>query len=157
VAAVGARLGRVLGLAGARGLGACLARRGVTVVSGLAIGIDGAAHEGALDAAGGVVGVVATGLDIVYPRRHVVLFERVRAAGVLLSETGFGIGANRFRFPVRNRIIAALADVVVVVEATLRGGARITAEAALEYGRTVLAVPGSRRNPAAEGRNALLA
>jgi DNA processing protein len=134
-----------------------LAGCGITVVSGLAIGIDGAAHAGALDAGGGVVGVVATGLDIVYPRRHVVLFERVRRAGVLLSESGFGIGANRFRFPVRNRIIAALADVVVVVEATLRGGARITAESALEYGRTVLTVPGSRRNPAAEGCNALLA
>jgi DNA processing protein len=157
VAIVGTRSASVHGLADARELGTFLARRGITVVSGLAIGIDAAAHEGALDAGGGVVGVVATGLDVVYPRRHVVLFERVRGAGVLLSETGFGIGANRFRFPVRNRIIAALADVVIVVEATLRGGARITAEAALEYGRTVLTIPGSRRNPAADGCNALLA
>jgi DNA processing protein len=157
VAIVGTRSASVHGLADARELGGFLAGCGITVVSGLAIGIDGAAHAGALDAGGGVVGVVATGLDVVYPRRHVVLFERVRRAGVLLSETGFGIGANRFRFPVRNRIIAALADVVVVVEATLRGGARITADAALEYGRTVLAVPGSRRNAAAEGCNALLA
>ena len=157
VAIVGTRSASVHGLADARELGSFLAGCGITVVSGLAIGIDAAAHEGALDAGGGVVGVVATGLDIVYPRRHVVLFERVRRAGVLLSETGFGIGANRFRFPVRNRIIAALADVVIVVEATLRGGARITAEAALEYGRTVLTVPGSRRNPAADGCNALLA
>jgi DNA processing protein len=157
VAIVGTRSATVHGLADAHEVGRFLARCGVTVVSGMAIGIDGAAHAGALDAGGGVVGVVATGLDIIYPRRHVVLFERVRAAGVLLSETGFGVGANRFRFPVRNRIIAALTDVVVVVEATLRGGARITAEAALEYGRPVLAVPGSRRNPAAEGCNALLA
>jgi DNA processing protein len=157
VAIVGTRSASVHGLADARDLGAFLAGCGVTVVSGLAIGIDAAAHIGALDAGGGVVGVVATGLDVVYPRRHVVLFERVRSAGVLVSETAFGIGADRFRFPVRNRIIAALADVVVVVEATLRGGARITAEAALEYGRTVLAVPGSRRNLAAEGCNALLA
>ncbi len=111
VAIVGTRSATVHGLADAQELGAFLARCGVTVVSGMAIGIDGAAHAGALDAGGGVVGVVATGLDIVYPRRHVVLFERVRAAGVLLSETGFGIGANRFRFPVRNRIIAALADI----------------------------------------------
>jgi DNA processing protein len=74
-----------------------------------------------------------------------------------LSEAGFGAQANRFRFPVRNRIIAALADVVVVVEATLRGGARITADYGLEYGRPVLVVPGSRRNPSAEGCNALLA
>jgi DNA processing protein len=112
VAIVGTRSASVHGLADARDLGAFLARRGVTVVSGLAIGIDGAAHEGALDAGGGVVGVVATGLDVVYPRRHVVLYERVRRAGVLLSESGFGAGANRFRFPVRNRIIAALADIL---------------------------------------------
>jgi DNA processing protein len=151
VAIVGTRSASVHGLADARELGAFLAGRGVTVVSGLAIGIDGAAHLGALDGEGGVVGVVATGLDVVYPRRHVLLFERVRQAGVLLSEAGFGAGANRFRF------IAALADVVVVVEATLRGGARITADYGLEYGRPVLVVPGSRRNPAAEGCNALLA
>jgi len=157
VAIVGTRSASVHGLADARELGAFLARRGVTVVSGLAIGIDGAAHEGALDGGGGVVGVVATGLDVVYPRRHVVLFDRVREAGVLLSESGFGAGANRFRFPVRNRIIAALADVVVVVEATRRGGARITADYGLEYDRPVLVVPGSRRNPSAEGCNALLA
>jgi DNA processing protein len=157
VAIVGTRSASVHGLADARELGAFLARRGVTVVSGLAIGIDGAAHAGALDAGGGVVGVVATGLDVVYPRRHVVLFERVRGAGVLMSEAGFGARANRFRFPVRNRIIAALADVVVVVEATLRGGARITADYGLEYDRPVLVVPGSRRNPSAEGCNALLA
>lgn len=157
VAIVGTRSASVHGLADAHKLGSFLAGCGITVVSGLAIGIDAAAHEGALDADGGVIGVVATGLDVVYPRRHFVLFERVRRSGVLLSETAFGIGANRFRFPVRNRIIAALTDVVIVVEATLRGGARITAEAALEYGRTVLTVPGSRRNPAADGCNALLA
>ena len=152
VAIVGTRSASVHGLADARELGGFLARRGVTVVSGLAIGIDGAAHLGALDAGGGVAGVVATGLDIVYPRRHVVLFERVREAGVLLSEAGFGAQANRFRFPVRNRIIAALADVVVVVEATLRGGARITADYGLEYGRPVLVVPGSRRTAAPRSR-----
>jgi DNA processing protein len=157
VAIVGTRSASVHGLADARELGGFLARRGVTVVSGLAIGIDGAAHEGALHAGGGVVGVVATGLDVVYPRRHFVLFDRVREAGVLLSESAFGAGANRFRFPVRNRIIAALADVVVVVEATQRGGARITADYGLEYDRPVLVVPGSRRNPSAEGCNALLA
>jgi DNA processing protein len=157
VAIVGTRSASVHGLADASELGAFLARSGITVVSGLAIGIDAAAHLGALDAGGGVVGVVATGLDVVYPRRHVVLFERVRGSGVLLSEAGFGAQANRFRFPVRNRIIAALADVVVVVEATRRGGARITADYGLEYGRPVLVVPGSRRNPSAEGCNALLA
>jgi DNA processing protein len=101
--------------------------------------------------------VVATGLDIVYPRRHRALFERVRRFGALLGEQPFGVAPERRRFPVRNRIIAALADVVVVVEATLSGGSRITAERALDYGRPVLAMPGSRRNPAAAGCNALLA
>jgi DNA processing protein len=157
VAVVGTRSATPHGLRDAHDLGAFLAREGVTVVSGLAIGVDGAAHEGALDAAGGVVGVVATGLDVVYPRRHASLFDRVRRGGLIVSESGFGVRPTRSRFPVRNRIIAALGDVVVVVEATLTGGARITAEHALEYGRTVLAVPGSRRNPAAAGCNALLA
>ena len=157
VAVVGTRAATPHGLADARELGAYLAGQGVTVVSGLAIGIDGAAHQGAIDAGGGAVGVVATGLDVTYPRRHAILYDRVRAAGMIVAERGFGVGPLPGLFPVRNRIIAGLADVVVVVEATLRGGARITAQFALEYGRSVLAVPGSRRNPAAAGTNALIA
>ena len=168
VAVIGTRAASVHGLTDAWELGAFLGAAGVSVVSGLAIGIDGAAHHGALQAveaaeqrgaepAAGPVGVVATGLDIVYPRRHRVLFERVRRSGVLLGEQPFGTQPERGRFPVRNRIIAGLADVVVVVEATLTGGSRITAERALDYGRPVLAMPGSRRNPAAAGCNALLA
>jgi len=164
VAVVGTRAASVHGLADAWELGAFLGAAGISVVSGLAIGIDGAAHHGALQAAevagagrAGPVGVVATGLDVVYPRRHRVLFERVRRYGVLVAEQPFGTPPERGRFPVRNRIIAALADVVVVVEATLSGGSRITAERALDYGRPVLAMPGSRRNPAAAGCNALLA
>lgn len=168
VAVVGTRAASVHGLADAWELGAFLGAAGVSVVSGLAIGIDGAAHHGALQAAeaaerngartpAGPIGVVATGLDIVYPRRHRVLYERVRRHGVLVGEQPFGVPPGRGRFPIRNRIIAALADVVVVVEATLSGGSRITADRALDYGRPVLAVPGSRRNPAAAGCNALLA
>jgi DNA processing protein len=157
VAVVGTRAATPHGLADAREIGAVLAAAGVTVVSGLAIGIDGAAHEGALDAGGAVIGVVATGLDVVYPRRHRALFDRVRHSGLLVSESGYGVTPRRAAFPVRNRIIAGLADVVVVVEATLKGGARITADRAIDYGRTVLAVPGSRRNPAAAGTNALIA
>lgn len=157
VAVVGTRAATPHGLADARELGAALAESGVVVVSGMAVGIDGAAHEGALEAGGGAVGVLATGLDVVYPRRHELLFRRVRKAGLLVSEVAFGIQPERWRFPVRNRIIAALADVVVVVEATAHGGARITAEHALAYARPVFAVPGSRRNPAAAGCNTLIA
>ncbi|MGZ8734666.1 MAG: DNA-processing protein DprA, partial [Acidimicrobiia bacterium] len=133
-----------------------LCAAGVTVVSGLAIGIDAAAHQGALDAGGTTIGVVATGLDIEYPRRHRSLYGQVRAAGLVVGESGFGIRPEPSRFPVRNRIIAALADITVVVEATARGGARITAEHAVRYGRDVFAIPGSRRNPAAEGCNELI-
>jgi DNA processing protein len=163
VAIVGTRAATPHGLADARQLGAFLAGAGITVVSGMAIGIDGQAHLGALSVSeaeggpAGPVGVLATGLDIVYPRRHQSLFERVRRAGVLVSECAFGTQPAPGRFPVRNRIIAALADVVVVVEATLKGGSRITAERALDYGRPVFAMPGSRRNPSAAGCNALLA
>jgi len=157
VAIVGTRSATPHGLADARELAGTLADAGVTVVSGLAIGIDGAAHAGAVDAGGTTVGVVATGLDVVYPRRHRRLYADVRRQGLVLGETGYGIGPTPWRFPIRNRIIAALADVVVVVEATLTGGARITAEHALQYDRAVFAVPGSRRNPAAAGTNALIA
>jgi DNA processing protein len=146
-----------LGRADARQLGAALARSGVVVVSGLAVGIDAEAHEGALAAGGAVIGVVATGLDVVYPRRHGRLYAHVREQGLLVSEQPFGTQPLPRLFPVRNRIIAALADVTIVVEATERGGARITARHALDYGRSVLAIPGSRRNPAARGCNELLA
>src|SRR5262249_58450605 len=111
---------------------------------------------GALDAGGSVWGVAATGLDVVSPRRHRILFDRVRASGLIVSELAYGTQPRQYAFPVRNRIIAGLSQVTVVVEATLRGGARITAEHAIEYGRTVLAYPGSRRNPASAGTNQLL-
>jgi len=156
VGVVGTRAATPNGLDDARELGAAMARAGVTVVSGLAIGIDGAVHEGALDAGGSVIGVVATGLDVVYPRRHRILFDRVRASGLVMSELAYGMQPRQYAFPVRNRIIAGLSQVAVVVEATLKGGARITAEHAIDYGRTVLAYPGSRRNPASAGTNQLI-
>lgn len=157
VAIVGTRAATPPGIADARAIGRYLAEQGVTVVSGLAIGIDAAAHEGALEVGGGVLGVVATGLDVVYPRRHGPLFARVRRHGLVLGEHGFGVPPTKGRFPIRNRIIAALCDATVVVEATATGGARITADLALKYDREVLAMPGSRRNPAAAGCNALIA
>jgi DNA processing protein len=157
VAIVGTRAATPHGLADAHELAAALAGLGITIVSGLAIGIDGAAHEGAISVPGGAtIGVVATGLDVIYPRRHARLTTAVRDRGLLMSEHWFGTPPERHRFPVRNRIIAALADVVVVVEATARGGALNTAEWASRYDRPVLVPPGSRRNPAAEGTNRLL-
>jgi DNA processing protein len=118
VAIVGTRAATPHGLADAHELGAVLARAGITVVSGLAIGIDAAAHEGALAAGGAVVGVVGTGLDVVYPRRHRSLFDRARGAGLLVSELGYGVQPRREAFPVRNRIIAGLAEVALGVCST---------------------------------------
>jgi DNA processing protein len=157
VAIVGTRAATPLGALDAHEIAAFLAGAGVTIVSGLAIGIDGAAHGGALAAGGLTVGVVATGLDVVYPLRHRKLSARVRKHGMIIGEHGFGVQPLPWRFPIRNRIIAALADAVVVVEATCSGGTRHTTNYALEYGRPVYALPGSRRNPSAAGCNELIA
>jgi DNA processing protein len=157
VAIVGTRSATPMGLADARELGRFCARAGITVVSGLAIGIDAAAHEGALDAGGLTIGVVATGLDVVYPRRHEQLFRRVRSAGLVIGEHPDGTQPVAWRFPIRNRIIAALAGAVIVVEAAITGGALHTARYAEQYGREVLALPASRRNPFGQGCNRLIA
>jgi len=157
VAIVGTRSASPHGLADAHETAAFLASAGITIVSGLAIGIDGAAHRGALDAGGLTVGVVATGLDVEYPRRHRALYRRVRANGLVVTEHRDGVLPRPERFPPRNRIIAALAQVVVVIEMTITGGARHTVDYALKYGRDVFALPGSRRNPAAAGCNVLIA
>ncbi|MEI8002484.1 MAG: DNA-processing protein DprA, partial [Actinomycetes bacterium] len=122
VAIVGTRAATPNGLADARELAGVLADAGAVVVSGLALGIDGAAHAGAVAAGGTTIGVVATGLDVEYPRRHHDLYRAVRAHGLVMGESGYGVRPSPVRFPVRNRIIAALADIVVVVEATLTGG-----------------------------------
>jgi DNA processing protein len=158
VAVVGTRRCTHAGRQVARDLGHDLAAAGVCVVSGLALGIDGAAHGGALSARGAPpAAVVATGLDVVYPRRHLDLWRAVAAAGVVLSEAPPGTTPERWRFPARNRLIAGLARVVVVVESREAGGSLHTVEAALERDRTVMAVPGSVRSPASAGTNALLA
>ena len=141
--------------AGTLGLG--LAEEGITVVSGLAKGIDGAAHRGALRAdPGRVVGVVANGLDSPYPRVNSDLWNAVAEGGLLLSEWPPGTEPERFRFPARNRIIAALSELLVVVESRQRGGSLTTAREALERGVDVMAVPGSINNRAAAGTNQLI-
>ena len=138
-------------------LGRALADAGVTVVSGLAKGIDGAAHRGVLAAPEGrPAAVVGNGPDRPYPRVHRELWSEVCERGVLLSEWPPGTPPEPFRFPMRNRIIAALSEVLVVVESRERGGSLITAQAALERSVEVLAVPGSPRNRAAAGTNHLL-
>jgi DNA processing protein len=157
VAVVGTRRCSYAGREVARELGRDLAEAGVRVVSGLALGIDGAAHGGALAGAAPPVGVVGTGLDVIYPRRHAELWHDLAERGVLLSEYPMGVTPERWRFPARNRIIAALADVVVVVESHAIGGSMHTVDSAIERGRLVMAVPGSVRSPAAAGTNALLA
>lgn len=158
VAIVGTRRCTHYGLDFARELGRDLALAGVRVVSGLALGVDGAAHAGAIEAAAAPpIGVVAGGLDIVYPRRHARLWESVAGNGLLLSEAPLGIRPEKWRFPVRNRVIAALAEVVVVVESHVKGGSHYTVLAAEERGLTVMAVPGSVRSPASAYTNGLLA
>jgi DNA processing protein len=157
VAVVGTRRCSRYGWDVAHRLGAELAEAGVAVVSGLALGIDGAAHRGALDAAAAApVGVVGTGLDVVYPRAHRTLWDEVAAAGALLGEAPLGALAERWRFPARNRIIAGLADVVVVVESAEQGGAMHTVDEALRRDRPILAVPGPITSPTSAGTNRLL-
>ncbi|WP_345114244.1 DNA-processing protein DprA [Hymenobacter algoricola] len=126
------------------------------VVSGLAYGIDIAAHRAALQEGLDTVGVMATGLDVLYPHAHRKTAEKMLTQGGLLTEFAFGTPPDRYNFPARNRIIAGLADGTVVVEAAKKGGALITAELALSYDRDVLAVPGSLGSPASEGCNELI-
>ena len=159
VAIVGTRRCTHSGRSTARDLGAGLAEAGVAVVSGLALGIDGAAHEGALSVPGAAapIGVVGSGLDVVYPRRHERLWREVGEGGLLLSEAPPGARPERWRFPARNRVLAALADLVVVVESHARGGSQHTVDAALDRDVPVMVVPGSVRSPASSGTNQLLA
>jgi DNA processing protein len=157
VALVGTRAPTRYGIGVAAQFGADLAAAGVSVVSGLALGIDGAAHEGACGAGAPPVGVVAGGLDRPYPQRHERLWERVASSGVIVSESPAGIPTEKWRFPVRNRLMAALSDVVIVVESRHHGGSRHTVEAAIGRGIPVGAVPGSIRSATSEGTNALIA
>ena len=142
VALIGSRRASAYGLRVARTLGADLARSGVTVVGGLARGVDAAAHEAALDAGGRTIAVLGSGMLNPYPPEHVDLLERVTRQGAVLSEFPLHAPPARLHFPQRNRIIAALAEGVVVVEAAQRSGALSTARHGLEQGRTVMAVPG---------------
>jgi DNA processing protein len=156
VAIVGSRRATESGRRIAERIGRILGGAGLTIVSGMARGIDGAAHRGALSAGGDTVGVLGSGLGIVYPASNRDLFREVSAKGALVSEFVPGAKARAHHFPKRNRIIAALSRAVIVVEAGERSGALITVDHALDLGRPVLAVPGSVENPQARGTNRLL-
>jgi DNA processing protein len=143
VAIVGSRAASRAGAARATEIAAALARAGRFVVSGGALGIDGAAHRGALEAGGITFAVLGCGVDVVYPQRHAKLFEQIVVTGGILSEYPPGSPPRPGCFPVRNRIVAALADAVVVVEARPWSGALITARLAVEQGQMLIAVPGS--------------
>lgn len=154
VGMVGARNASAAACRFARGLAAELGERGVTVASGLARGIDTAAHQGSLE--GGTIGVIAGGIDIAYPPENAMLQEQVATLGLLIAEQPPGVEPRARHFPYRNRIIAGLAQAVLVVEAAPQSGSLITARYAGDFGREVLSVPGSPLDPRAQGCNLLI-
>ena len=156
VAIVGARAATAQGCETAERFGFELARAGLVVTSGLALGIDGAAHRGALAAGGKTLAVCGTGLDVVYPWRHRELSSEIAGKGLLVSEFPVGEPAMADHFPRRNRIISGLARGVLVIEAAARSGSLITARLAMEQGREVFAVPGSIHAPLSRGAHALI-
>ncbi len=156
IAVVGSRHASAQGLDNARGLARALSDQGLLVVSGLALGIDGAAHEGALAGRAGTLAVLGTGLDRIYPAQHRGLARRIAEQGALVSEFAPGTPGLPEHFPQRNRIIAGLTLGTLVVEAALQSGSLITARLALEAGREVFAVPGSIHAPQSKGCHALI-
>ena len=160
LAIVGSRNPTPQGRLNAQAFARELAARGLTIVSGMALGVDGAAHEGALDGASAgqlaTIAVVGTGLDRVYPRQHLALAHRIAEHGLLLSEYPLGTPPLNANFPRRNRLISGLSQGTLVVEAALESGSLITARQALEQGREVFAIPGSIHSPQSKGCHALI-
>ncbi|AKL99744.1 DNA-processing protein DprA [Burkholderia pyrrocinia] len=156
LAVVGSRHATPQGLADATRFARELSDAGLPIVSGLALGIDGAAHRGGLDGRSGTVALIATGADLVYPARHRALAHEIAAQGAIVSEWPLGTPARAAHFPQRNRLIAALAIGALVVEAAPRSGSLITARLANELGRDVFAIPGSIHAPLAQGCHALI-
>ncbi|KUG03578.1 rossmann fold nucleotide-binding protein smf [hydrocarbon metagenome] len=156
IAVVGARAATGYGKRIARELGQSLAECNVTVVSGMARGIDKEAHQGALDRNGCTIAVLGSGIDVVYPRENHKLYEQICSDGLVISEFPPGSNPDPAHFPMRNRLISGLSRGVVVVEARIKSGALITADFALEQGKDVFAVPGPINSPASAGTNKLI-
>jgi len=156
IAIVGSRRTTLYGQATAKKLGAELGRLGFCVVSGLARGIDTAAHEGALSVGGKTAGVLGCGIDIIYPPENLDLYRRIEAEGTILSEFPFGRRADRQSFPMRNRVVAGMCEATIVVETDVSGGAMITARFAGEHGRLIFAVPGRIDQPTSAGCHQLI-
>ena len=156
LAVVGSRNATAQGTANAEAFAKALSDSGLTIVSGLALGIDAAAHRGGLAGTGSTIAVLGTGIDVVYPRSNETLASQIADRGLLLSEFPLGTGALASNFPRRNRLISGLAQGCLVVEAALASGSLITARLAAEQGREVFAVPGSIHSPVAKGCHALI-
>jgi DNA processing protein len=156
VAIVGSRLASPAGLNVARTLGRDLAEAGWTIVSGMALGVDGAAHVGALEGGGATIAVLGCGADVVYPYQHRALADRIVAHGCILSEFVPGTPPQPWQFPVRNRIISGLSRAVIVVEASKQSGSLITARLAMDQGRDVLVVPGTVASGRSSGGHGLI-
>ncbi|MDB6115591.1 MAG: hypothetical protein JWQ62_2536 [Lacunisphaera sp.] len=156
IAVVGSRRTTLYGQSVAKKLGADLARLGFCVVSGLARGIDTAAHEGALSVGGKTAAVLGCGIDIVYPPENLDLYRRIVETGAVLSEFPFGRKADKQTFPMRNRVVSGMSEAVVVVESDVAGGAMITARFAGEQGRLIYAVPGRIDQPSSAGCHQLI-
>lgn len=156
VAIVGSRKASPYGINAARRLARDLVSAGVVIVSGLARGIDAAAHEAALEAGGKTIAVLGTGIDVVYPRTHGKLFRLIEQEGLIVSEFGPGTPPLPENFPIRNRVISGMSWGTIIVEATTRSGSLITARMAAEQGREVFAVPGSIFSAGSEGTHRLI-
>lgn len=156
VAVVGSRNASAQGMANAASFARALSDAGFTVVSGLALGIDAAAHRGALEGVGSTVAVLGTGIDVVYPPRNAPLFDEIAARGAIVTEFAHATPPLAANFPRRNRLISGLARGVLVVEAALASGSLITARTAADQGREVFALPGSIHSPLAKGCHALI-
>ena len=156
LAIVGSRNASAQGETNAESFAKALSNAGLTIVSGLAVGIDAAAHRGGIEGAGSTIAVLGTGIDVLYPKRNLDLASRIAAQGLLLSEFPLGTGPAAGNFPRRNRLISGLAQGCLVIEAALVSGSLITARTAAEQGRDVFAVPGSIHSPLSKGCHALI-